>query len=144
MYSSLLYLFKKVWFLVPLLPRSVLRFPLRCDLLFSGGLPLGPISVSVSPLTVESAVPLATWSAFGMSQGLLFPLSHSGLRVPFPWWFPVGVVSPFVSSSDSFTSTVPLRHGLHFGFSLVPLGLCLIWVSGFPTGGVLLFILVPF
>ena len=110
-----------------------------------GGLPLDRVSVPFSSDSFESAVPLATWSPFGMSQGLLVLLSRSGLRVPFLWCSPFGVVYTFhlllchIRVYGSLSDLVAL-----WGCIWLSLGLCLILVSGFLTGGVLLFVLVPF
>ena len=69
-----------------------------------------------------SPVPFTTWSPFGMSQGLLVTLSHSGLRVLFPWWSPLWSCLRFNYSSDSFASSVPLATWSPFGMSLAFLG----------------------
>ena len=65
---------------------------------------------------------LGTPVPFGMSQGLMGPLSRSGLWVPFVWWSPVGLCVCFRYSSDSFTSKVPVATWSPFGMSLSSVG----------------------
>ena len=62
-----------------------------------------------------SPVPFATWSPFGTSQGLVFPISL-GFLVSIPCWTPLGHIS-IQYFYDSFASAVPLETWSPFGMS---------------------------
>ena len=76
----------------------------------------------VTSASFGAPVPFAMWLPFGTSQGLLGPLSHSGLKVPFTRWSPAGSCLRFSFFSDSFASKVPFVMWSPFGMSLASVG----------------------